>query len=139
MGGTRCGFKAWCACVAWCARGWWTLSGAAALARRGAAPGLGRSSVPRAEAILSMPGFVTEADMRPFLADLLGMGFAPEAEVLGALKQANGNRLGALEALQGRQPSVLENRMRPAVAELMEMGFGPEARVQAALEQRPQQ
>merc|ERR1719271_721857 len=48
----------------------------------------------RAETILKMPGFVKEEDMRPFVAELVGMGFGPaESMVLDALKQAKGNKL----------------------------------------------
>ena len=49
-----------------------------------------------------MPGFVTEADMLPFVPELLEVGFGPEAEVLEALKRRHGNKQMAIVDLLDR-------------------------------------
>ena len=88
----------------------------------------------RAETILKMPGFVKEEDMRPFVAELVDMGFGPaEAMVLDALKMAKGNKLTALATLREQQPQVVDRAIGEAVDALMEMGFGPRLVVVEAL------
>ena len=72
--------------------------------------------------------------MRPFVAELVGMGFGPaEAMVLDVLKQAKGNKLTALAMLREQQPEVVERAIFEAIDELMEMGFGPRPVVVEAL------
>ena len=72
--------------------------------------------------------------MRPFVAELVGMGFGPaEAMVLDALKMANGNKLTALATLREQQPQVVDRAIGEAVDALMEMGFGPRLVVVEAL------